>query len=178
MSYTKQTWDTTSYVNPTRMNHIEDGIKENSDNINGPAFTEAATRANINSDESLFTILGKIKKFFTDLKAVAFSGAASDVKMSDGVTSVESAINNIFHIESVSVADHAIVANDGGFAVNCPVVSGKTPVFARYKTTTGYNVVFATTPLYRSSTDAWIVSLYSIYNQSITTRGAVEIYYL
>ena len=26
MAYTKQTWDTTSYVNPTRMNHIEDGI--------------------------------------------------------------------------------------------------------------------------------------------------------
>lgn len=33
MSYSKQTWDTTSYVNPTRMNHIEDGIKGNSDDI-------------------------------------------------------------------------------------------------------------------------------------------------
>ncbi len=27
MAYSKQTWDTTSYVNPTRMNHIEDGIE-------------------------------------------------------------------------------------------------------------------------------------------------------
>ena len=26
MSYSKQTWDTTSYVNPTRMNYIEQGI--------------------------------------------------------------------------------------------------------------------------------------------------------
>ena len=26
MAYSKQTWDTTSYVNPTRMNHMEDGI--------------------------------------------------------------------------------------------------------------------------------------------------------
>ena len=26
MAYEKQTWDTTSYVTPTRMNHIEDGI--------------------------------------------------------------------------------------------------------------------------------------------------------
>lgn len=26
MAYSKQIWDTTSYVNPTRMNHIEDGI--------------------------------------------------------------------------------------------------------------------------------------------------------
>lgn len=28
MSYQKQTWDTTSYVNPTRMNHIENGIAD------------------------------------------------------------------------------------------------------------------------------------------------------
>lgn len=27
MAYSKQTWDTTSYVNPTRMNHIEVGIE-------------------------------------------------------------------------------------------------------------------------------------------------------
>lgn len=27
MAYSKQTWDTTSYVNPTRMNHIEEGIE-------------------------------------------------------------------------------------------------------------------------------------------------------
>lgn len=26
MAYSKQTWDASSYVNPTRMNHIEDGI--------------------------------------------------------------------------------------------------------------------------------------------------------
>lgn len=28
MAYSKQTWDTTSYVNPTRMNHIEQGIED------------------------------------------------------------------------------------------------------------------------------------------------------
>ena len=33
MAYSKQTWDTTSYVNPTRMNHIEDGIEANSTEI-------------------------------------------------------------------------------------------------------------------------------------------------
>lgn len=33
MAYSKQTWDTTSYVNPTRMNHIEEGI-ENADLTN------------------------------------------------------------------------------------------------------------------------------------------------
>lgn len=32
--YEEQNWDTTSYVNPTSMNHMENGIKSNSDGIN------------------------------------------------------------------------------------------------------------------------------------------------
>ena len=42
-------------------------------------FTEAGTRENINSTESLKTILGKIKKYFTDLKAHAFNAPANNL---------------------------------------------------------------------------------------------------
>lgn len=51
MSYTKQTWDTTSYVNPTRMNHIEDGIKANSDVLDAikTETVSATITANANS---------------------------------------------------------------------------------------------------------------------------------
>lgn len=42
-------------------------------------FEEAENRENINSSESTKTIFGKIKKFFTDLKAVAFSGSYNDL---------------------------------------------------------------------------------------------------
>lgn len=42
-------------------------------------FTEASTRANIVSGESFSTIFGKIMKWFTDLKAVAFSGSYTDL---------------------------------------------------------------------------------------------------
>lgn len=44
-----------------------------------PTFTEAATRQNIESGEPFAVILGKIKKFFSDLKAVAFSGNYNDL---------------------------------------------------------------------------------------------------
>ena len=37
-----------------------------------PTFTEASTRSNIISEENLSTILGKVKKYFTDLKGHAF----------------------------------------------------------------------------------------------------------
>ena len=44
-----------------------------------PTFTEASSRANIASGETFATILGKIKKFFADLKTVAFTGSYNDL---------------------------------------------------------------------------------------------------
>ena len=43
------------------------------------SFTEAQTRTNIASGDTITTILGKIKKFFTDLKTVAFTGSYTDL---------------------------------------------------------------------------------------------------
>lgn len=46
---------------------------------NAIEFTEAETRGNINSGETLITMLGKIKKWFTDLKAAAFCDVANNL---------------------------------------------------------------------------------------------------
>ena len=57
-----------------------DGINITNNEISvDTTFTEASTRANIASGDTLSTIWGKIKKFFSDLKAVAFSGSYSDL---------------------------------------------------------------------------------------------------
>lgn len=42
-------------------------------------FEEASTRKNISSTDNLSTILGKIKKYFSDLKTVAFTGKYTDL---------------------------------------------------------------------------------------------------
>ena len=47
--------------------------------IKNPVFTQAGERENIASGESLPVLFGKIKKWFADLKAVAFSGSYSDL---------------------------------------------------------------------------------------------------
>lgn len=44
-----------------------------------PTFTEATARNNILSGERLSVIFGKIKKWFSDLKTVAFTGSYSDL---------------------------------------------------------------------------------------------------
>lgn len=60
-----------------------------------PTFTEAKTRESINSGETTSTLWGKVKKWFSDLKTVAFSGKYKDLdekpyvnglQMSDGNT--------------------------------------------------------------------------------------------
>ena len=44
-----------------------------------PTFSAATTRANIASGNTFATILGKLSKWFTDLKAVAWSGSYNDL---------------------------------------------------------------------------------------------------
>lgn len=44
-----------------------------------PTFTQASTRENIASGNKLSVIFGKIMKWYTDLKAVAFSGSYDDL---------------------------------------------------------------------------------------------------
>lgn len=43
-------------------------------------FSESSTRTNITSSENLSTLFGKIKKWFSDLKSVAFTGKYTDLE--------------------------------------------------------------------------------------------------
>ena len=52
-------------------------------------FNEANTRKNIASGESLNTIFGKTKKWFSDLKAVAFTGNYSDLNNAPNIPEVD-----------------------------------------------------------------------------------------
>ena len=58
------------------------------------SFVEAATRANILTGESLATIFGKIKKMFTDLSALAFSGSYSDLSDKPSIPTRTSDLSN------------------------------------------------------------------------------------
>lgn len=59
----------------SKLSNEETARTEADKNLQQPTFTEASTRVNITSGETLSTLFGKIKKFFTDLKTVAFTGS-------------------------------------------------------------------------------------------------------
>lgn len=89
----------TTPTNAYNFNHIEEGIKKNNTAIktlctevsqkaaDTQTFTQAETRANINSGETVATIFGKIKKWFADLGTLAFkstNGSTSNYLRGDG----------------------------------------------------------------------------------------------
>lgn len=84
------TYDGKAYIalkTVTGVTPIDDGVNwrlflDPNDIIAGnlvPTFTEASTRSNIISEENLSTILGKVKKYFTDLKGHAFNDTVKNL---------------------------------------------------------------------------------------------------
>ena len=63
----------------SKLSSEETARTEADKNLQQPTFTEASTRVNIASGETLSTLFGKIKKFFADLKTVAFTGSYTDL---------------------------------------------------------------------------------------------------
>ena len=57
-------------------------------------FAEAQERTNIESQETMSTLFGKIKKWFTDLKTVAFTGSYTDLSNKPDIPTKTSELSN------------------------------------------------------------------------------------
>lgn len=76
MAYSKQTWDTTSYVNPTRMNHIEDGIEA----VDGKTKLTSLVNLSVNLTTNYFIIAGITNEQNQDGIHVYISTSSSSAK--------------------------------------------------------------------------------------------------
>lgn len=59
---------------------FKSGYKQTDTKDRTASFTQAGTRENIRSGEKHKTLFGKIAKYFSDLKPVAFSGSYNDLQ--------------------------------------------------------------------------------------------------
>lgn len=81
-AWTGSTWDSLGGVVD-----LSNYLQKTGDTSNTTTtFTENATRENIITGEKLSILFGKIKKFFTDLKTVAFSGSFTDLSNQPSIT--------------------------------------------------------------------------------------------
>mgnify|MGYP000889010086 CR=1 FL=1 len=151
-------------------------------NNQSPTFTEATTRANITSGETLSTLFGKIKKFFTDLKTVAFTGSYTD--LSNKPTSMQNpnsltltmngsttnyngsatASKSWYAPTSVGTAGYNLISNDSGAPVwqqppyavcnTSGSTVAKTVSITNFKLVTGVRVFIKFTYAHDSTTKA------------------------
>lgn len=159
-----------------------DNVPNVATNDQTPTFTEASTRANIVSGEKLSTLFGKIKKFFADLKTVAFTGSYTDLSnkptsmqnpnsltltMNGSTTNyngASSASKSWYAPTSAGTSGYEMVSNGSGAPVWKPPsyavcsTSGNTAVktvsISNFKLTTGVRVLVKFTYEHTSSTAA------------------------
>lgn len=74
-------------------------------------FEEATKRTNISTGEKISIILGKIKRFFTDLKTVAFTGSYTDLTNKPTIPSVG---NGTITIKQAGVSKGIFTTNQSG----------------------------------------------------------------
>ncbi len=83
-----------SSTDKSKLNGIENGAQVNlSPNDLILTFTEALSRDNIVSDEKLPILFGKIKKWFADLKPIAFSGNYNDLTDKPATVTVDAGLS-------------------------------------------------------------------------------------
>ena len=159
-----------------------DNVPNVATNDQQPTFAESGTRTNIASGETLSTLFGKIKKFFTDLKTVAFTGSYTDLSnkptsmqnpnsltltMNGSATSyngASSASKSWYAPTSAGTSGYEMVSNGSGAPVWKPPsyavcsTSGNTAVktvsISNFKLTTGVRVLVKFTYEHTSSTAA------------------------
>ena len=166
----------------SKLSNEETARTEADKNLQQPTFTEASTRVNIASGETLSTLFGKIKKFFADLKTVAFTGSYTDLSnkptsmqnpnsltltMNGSATSyngASSASKSWYAPTSAGTSGYEMVSNGSGAPVWKPPsyavcsTSGNTAVktvsISNFKLTTGVRVLVKFTYEHTSSTAA------------------------
>lgn len=103
-------------------------------------FDEASSRQQINSGESVKTLFGKIRRFLTDLKAVAFSGSYND--LSNTPTTATKDTDGLMSAEDKTKLDdadntYALKSKYGDTTIDVGRKDGSD--IGRYSTAEGYN---------------------------------------
>lgn len=166
-----QSTDATANITvPTKTSDLNNDSNFIQDN---PTFTEAQTRANIVSGETFATILGKIMKFFSDLKTVAFTNSYTDLDnkptipsaqiQSDWSQSDNTQVNYIKNKPTIPTVNNAtLTIQKNGATVNTFTANASSNVTANItvptktsEITNDSNFVTSTSTTWKNIVGAW-----------------------
>ena len=131
--------------------------------VNTPTFTEAATRENIASGDKQPTLWGKVKKWLSSLKALAFKDKVEMVDITDGSISTEK-------FASDAMCPNASYATSAGSATNA--------TNANYATSAGSatNATNATNATYTAFTNNTVSGGVKAGTAKLTSNGTYHIW--
>lgn len=84
------------------------------------AFTTASTRANITTGEKLSVLFGKIAKWFSDLKALAFKDSVSDSDISGTISDSHIASASTWNSKASGTHTHSVTVNGVSKTIPAP----------------------------------------------------------
>ena len=99
VSYT----NTSSGLTATNVQDAIDEVEGRVDAVEAPTFSEAVTRSNISSGDTLATLFGKIKKWFSDLDNGVFTTATLAVDLNNWSTDTTSQSGTTLYKKAVSI---------------------------------------------------------------------------
>lgn len=117
-----------------------------------PTYTAASSRTNINSGETLATIFGKIKKWFSDLKTIAFTGSYTDL------LNKPTSLKNPYYL--------GLYLNGGTVRYDGSAAAGETWYAPTSAGTAGYNLISN-----GSGAPVWQQPPYAVCNTATTTAA-------
>ena len=167
---------------PKAINDNIDNVESIIDDLEKPTFETATNRSNIVSGETISVLFGKIKKFFTDLKTVAFTGSYTDLSnkptsmqnpnsltltmngSSSSYNGASSASKSWYAPTSVGMAGYDLISNGSGAPVwqqppyavcnTSGSTVAKTVSITNFKLVTGVRVFIKFTYAHDSTTKA------------------------
>lgn len=174
-SFSLETWNGNMDKIDGELKKRENAQKESDISLMNPKFTEAKERKNLTSGEKIHLMLGKISKFFSDMKAIAFSGSYNDLVDKPKIPTV---LNNQTTTEEGFALD-ARQANpniDGTLAKQVADLNGSLTLETFTKRIYNDRTVFLTGVI---TGDATIAALYypnSIKPQSVNIANQINIF--
>lgn len=167
---------------PKAINDNIDNVESIIDDLEKPTFEEATNRSNIVSGETISVLFGKIKKFFADLKTVAFTGSYTDLSnkptsmqnpnsltltmngSSSSYNGASSASKSWYAPTSAGTAGYKLISNGSGAPVwqqppyavcsTATTTAAKTVSITNFKLITGARVLVKFTYAHKSSGSA------------------------
>lgn len=108
IEYEKIGWDTSKYINPTDMNHMDDGIKAACDGVDKNTQSIEALNSNL-------AVIGGVSVFAVPLSVAAEAGKETEYVLTDNIPNGTYIVSVLTHVDNAPIPEgsrlFATVAN-------------------------------------------------------------------